>query len=112
MSETQALDGMAREASVLQYAAEEYRRALDLLTSNHTTVADRKAALVIRDDFERRLRDGSLDVARVARYAGTIAYASRAEECADPETCSTGETGWKCVRCLARELEREQARPA
>lgn len=103
MSET--LNGMAREASVMQYAAEEYRRALDLLASNGTTVADRRAALVIRDDFERRIRSGELDVAAVARYAATVAYHAQHEECSDPDNCQMG--GVLCLRCTARVCDGE-----
>lgn len=89
-------------ASTLQYAAEEYRRALKLLASDRQTVADRRAALAIRDDFERRIRSGAFDVARVAEYAATVAYAAQHEECSDPDNCKTG--GPMCLRCVARVL--------
>lgn len=106
MSETKTLTGLALDASRLQYAAEEYRHAIDLLAANGTTVADRRAALVIRDDFERRMRSGELDIAKVAEYAATVAYASQSEECADPDNCNhPAGNGWMCLRCAARVCE-------
>lgn len=89
-------------ASRLQYAAEEYRRALALLASNHTTVADRRAALVVRDEVERAFRDGTHDLARIAEFAAMVEYASRAEECADSESCDGKR--WMCLRCLVRQF--------
>lgn len=97
------LTGMALEASRMQYAAEEYRRAIDLLASNHQTVADRRAALSIQADVERRLRNGELDLVAVARYAATVAYVAQAEECLSPG----GHSGAFCVRCAARVCEAE-----
>jgi len=49
----------ATDALTLRYVA--YRRALIVLASDHTTVAERKELLRVRDQFEADLRDGLLD---------------------------------------------------
>lgn len=113
MSETQTVNGTDLERAVqarrLQYAAEEYRRALDRRAANHTTVAERKAALAIRDDFERRLRDGSLDVARVAEYAAMSAYTNQGEARQEPSSTDAATLDYApddLERCCAGALVR------
>ncbi len=45
----------------LQLRYEAYREACILLKADYTKVPERKAAIYVRDEFERDVRDGILD---------------------------------------------------
>jgi hypothetical protein len=45
----------------LRVRYEAYREACILLKANYTTVPERRAAIYVRDEFERDVRDGILD---------------------------------------------------
>lgn len=45
----------------LRHRHQAYREAVLILRQNHTSVAERKSAIFVRDEFERDVRDGILD---------------------------------------------------
>jgi len=47
--------------SELRSRYEDYRAAVLLLAQSYTSVAERRNALSVRDEFERDVRDGILD---------------------------------------------------
>jgi hypothetical protein len=94
---------MRLEMIRLQLAA--YQEAKRILAASFTSVAERKAAIDIRDEFKamapalvQELLDGIND----------LIDATDGEECADPETCGFERTQWMCSRCKLREI-RQQA---
>ncbi len=80
-----------------------YRQARNILSANHTSVAERKAAIDIRDEFQsvapsyiEELIDG---IDALVEYTD-------GEECADPESCNHAGLNpvWLCSRCRLREV--------
>lgn len=87
----------ARLASIRQ-SSKEYQGAMRLLRSDHTTVAARREALAVRDDFEASAPNY---VEEVLTLLADLISDTDGEECADPETCG-GQ--WRCSRCSLRTL--------
>lgn len=78
-----------------------YQEASRILASNRTTVAERKSAIDVRDEF----------MASAANYVRYLLHtiedevrATDGEECADPESCGHTKAGWQCSRCRLRQL--------
>lgn len=77
-----------------------YQEARRILADNFTSVAERKAAIHIRDEFVALAPSYLKEL--VAGVETLIAY-TEGEECADPETCGhPSGNGWMCSRCRLR----------
>lgn len=90
--------GAALQLSMIRRHWQTYDEARRYLASNHTTVAKRKEAIAIKEDF------GSCAPAYVADLVEAldelIAWTD-GEECSDPDGCGVH---WQCCRCRLRNL--------
>ena len=76
---------------------EEYEAARKLLAAHFTTVAERKDALVVRDDFHAAAPGY---VRALIDLLSALITDSFGEECADPDSCDLSRGGrMACSRC-------------
>ncbi len=92
--------------TMIKLHLESYQEAKRILASNHISVAERKAAIDIRDEF---LSIAASYVKELVCGFETIVSYTEGEECADPESCNmaNGDPVWLCSRCRLREAANE-----
>lgn len=78
-----------------------YQVARTLLASNHTTVAERKEAIAVRDDF---MASAPNYVDELIAGIDQLIADTDGEECHDPYSCSEASPRLMCSRCKLRDL--------
>lgn len=78
-----------------------FKTARALLASNHTTVAERRDAIAVRDDFAASAPNYVDEL--IAGIDALIA-ATDGEECHDPYSCREASPALMCSRCRLRGL--------
>jgi hypothetical protein len=80
-----------------------YRQAKVILKADYTSVAERKAAIDVRDEF---IAMAPAFVEELVNGIETLIGYTEGEECADPESCNNarGNPVWLCSRCRLREV--------
>ncbi len=84
---------------------EAYREAKRILAANFTSVAERKAAIDIRDEF---LAMAPGFVWELLGGIQELIDHTDGEECSDPESCGHPRSNWQCSRCRLRQLAAKQ----
>jgi hypothetical protein len=94
------MDNMRLPMIRLHYAS--YAEARRILASNFISVAERKAAINIRDEF---LSVAPSYVKELMCGLDLLRAYTEGEECADPDSCNlaNGDPVWLCSRCRIRE---------
>lgn len=75
-----------------------YEEAKRILASNFTSVAERKAAIHIRQEFESF---APFYLSDLINGLDTLIAHTDGEECADPDGCGVH---WQCSRCRLRTM--------
>ena len=78
-----------------------FKVARALLTSNHTTVAERKEAIAVRDDFNASAANY---VDELIAGIDELIAGTDGEECHDAYSCSVASPALMCSRCKLRDL--------
>lgn len=78
-----------------------YQVARKLLASNHTTVAERKEAIAVRDDFQASAPNY---VDELIKGIDELIAGTDGEECHDAYSCSEASPVLMCSRCKLRNL--------
>lgn len=91
--------------TMIRSHVEAYRRAKAILAAHYTSVAERKAAIDVRDEF---IAMAPAFVSELVNGIDVLIGYTDGEECADPESCNNarGNPVWLCSRCRLREIAR------